>query len=138
MIIEEVLNVMKDRPISLQAKMLSELTDQFRSGRNPSDILKLINLEDEYLIEFGIYLIGEVIIDNQSIIPPIIDRLYVLLEHKNSRIRLKTFINLSQLLEERDLKEPKELYLKMCKDDDEFIRLTAKRLLDTGNLKGGV
>ena len=59
--------------------------------------------------------------------------MYQLVEHIDSKIRYMTLISLSPLLEDYYPSQAKEVYLKMLGDDDEYIRKTAKRLLDNSS-----
>jgi len=136
MIESEVLNIINKRSVSLQGKLLEELTDQFRSGRNRNDVLKLIASDNVDFIDVGTYILREIIIVDSSILQQIEERLYVLIEHDDSNIRFKSLLILSDLLSDKiDSKDQLDkLLFRMSLDPDKSIQSTAKKILKNGNL----
>jgi hypothetical protein len=70
-----------------------------------------------------------VVIQNASTRKSIIDRLRVLANHNNSKIRYATLISLGGLIEEEDDSTAREFYFKMSKDKDKAISSIAKKWL---------
>lgn len=134
MIENEVVKIFKVKEHK-QGKLLNELTDEFRSGRNPWELVQLIDSEDRGLIEVGIYIIREIIIENDDLIEEITIRLYQLIKHADKSIRHYSFLLLSSILKEKGSNQEIELYKKMLLDNDKFIRETAQKLLDDGHLR---
>jgi hypothetical protein len=134
MIEKEVLNILEKRSPSIQASMIGKLTDEFRSGRNPSELSKLLDSANNEVSWIGIYIIGEINIKNHKVLQFIIEKLLLLTEHEDSKIRYGVLICLSSLLKETDPKEANKLYSKMSEDSDEGVRNTAKQLHQTGKM----
>jgi hypothetical protein len=133
MIENEVVKIFKVKG-QKQGKLLNELTDEFRSGRNPWELVRLIDSDNRGLIEVGIYIIREIIIENDDLIEVIIIRLYQLIRHVDKSIRHYSFLLLGSILKEKGSNQEIGLYKKMLLDNDKFIRKTAQRLLDNGYL----
>jgi hypothetical protein len=134
MIEKEVLNILEKRSPSIQASMIGKLTDEFRSGRNPSELSKLLDSANNEVSCIGVYIIGEINIKNHKVLQSIIEKLFLLIEHEDSKISYGVLICLSSLLKEKDPIEANKLYSKMSEDSDEDVRNTAKQLHQTGKL----
>lgn len=135
MIEEEVKAILDKKSTSKQAILIGQLTDEFRSGRNSNDLLDLLHSEDSDVIWIGIYILGEILIDNKPTLDVIIERLLALVEHKDVKIRYGALINLSTFLKESAPRDARNLYLKMSSDNDEGVRKTAESLLKNGSLR---
>jgi len=134
MIEEEVKAILDKKSTSKQAILIGQLTDEFRSGRNSNDLLDLLHSEDSDVIWIGIYILGEILIDNKPTLDVIIEKLLALVEHKDVKIRYSALINLSTFLKESAPRDARNLYLKMSTDNDEGVRKTAESLLKNGSL----
>lgn len=134
MIKNEVVNILNQKSEFIKVEMIGELTDEFRSGRNPSELLELLKSSDKNILSIALYILGEINITDINISKGIIRRLKILSSHKDTRVRYKTLINLASLSHEVNADELNNIYEKMSQDLNEGIRENAKELLRTGNL----
>ena len=131
-IIDYILNIKSD---AIKVKMISNLTDEFRAGRNPIELLELIESDDKEILSIALYILGEVIISCNITMQKIIKRLFILYLHEDSQIRYKTLINLASFAHGIDSDKLNSIYKEMCQDSDEYIRETAYKLLQSGHLR---
>lgn len=130
-IIENILNKKSEYH---KIQMIEELTDEFRGDRDPSELLELLEQDDENILNIALYILGEINIGNNSILKEVFKKLKVLSVHKKAQVRYKTLINLASLTHEVNADELKNIYKNMSQDLNEGISKTAKELLRTGHL----
>ena len=88
MIVTEILDIIKTED---DGTLLNNLYDEFRDGRNPNDILILLNSDDN-MIGFGCDISCEIKIKDAEIQKEIMNRLKVILDNnKNSYNRERAF-----------------------------------------------
>ena len=129
MIVDEVNNVLKLDSENDQIKLIGELTDEFRSGRDPSQLWGLIETDDKDILDIALYIIGEINISSEDILQNIIFRLVELSAHENSLIRYKVLLNVVSFAERINSRLLKDFYIKMSNDPDIDVRETAHELL---------
>lgn len=135
MINDIVTNILNEKSEFIKVQMIGELTDEFRAGRNPTELLELLQADAEDILIVALYIIGEINISSISTSKKIIKRLEVLLTHKESQVRYKTLINLASLAGTIGVSELNNIFERMSQDSNEGISKTAKELLRTGNLR---
>mgnify|MGYP000315045551 CR=1 FL=1 len=134
MIKAEIENILKIKPEIARVEKLEDLTDEFRLGRNPSDLLELMELSDKNILSVALYILGEINVYSDITLQKIIKRLFVLSTYEDSHIRYSTLINIASLTEYINPKELKDIYNKLSKDSDSDISETAIQLSTTGRI----
>lgn len=133
MIIKEVQTILSNR--KNVGEVLNEFVDQFRDGRDPWEIIELINHKDDDVVGIGLYVINEIIIADDNLNLRLEKSLSNLINNRNSNIRFRTYLILSQLHTDYGEKEKEtNLYLEMIKDEDKHIREAGEKLLKDGHL----
>lgn len=134
MIIKEVQTILsKQKNVGA---VLNDFTDDFRDGRDHWEIIELISHEDDDVVGIGLYVLNEIIIEDENLKLHLEESLSNLIKNRNSNIRLRTFLILSQLHKDYGEKEREtNLYLKMTRDKDKHIREAGKKLLKDGHLR---
>lgn len=107
-----------------QADELYLLVDQFREGRDPLEVLCLLNSDDSELISIGTYIVGEISFDLYNT-PAFIDRLHELTHHEVPAIRGNAFGALFPSLD-RTNSVSLELINRLLEDDNEGVRMGAE------------
>ncbi|WP_298423846.1 hypothetical protein [uncultured Kordia sp.] len=132
MIIKQLLEII-DKDVD--GELLNAFTDEFRGGRNPKDIIELLQSQNDELISFGIYVVGEINIEDSKIKKAIKEELYKLIEIGSSYIRILSLTSISSIiLEESDLNKAKSFYARIFEEnDDEGVKALAKKLYNKGN-----
>lgn len=133
MIEQYVVNILNEKSEPIKIQKLGELTDEFRAGRNPSELLVLLESNNTLVLDIALYILGEINIANTNILKQIAKRLKVLSIHKEPYIRYRVLLNLSDFVISID--ELNSIYKKMTYDLDKDISETAKKLLQNGNLE---
>jgi len=117
-------------------EQLNDLTDEFRGGRNPWELLELFEHNNNEAIEIGLYIINEIIIEDDILNEQLKHKLTKLIKVKDSNIRMSSFLILSQIYTDYSESEKEiDLYKTMIKDNDKHIIETGKKLLKDGHLK---
>ena len=117
-------------------KVLNDLTDQFREGRDPWEILDLLNSKNKDVIGIGLYIANEIIISDHNVNEQLKDSLSNLIIHNDSNIRIRSFLILSQIYTDYGEKEKEtDLYLIMIRDKDQHISEAGNKLLKDGHLR---
>lgn len=117
-------------------EVLNDFTDQFRDGRDPWEIIELINHKDDDVVEIGLFVLNEIIIEDENLNLHLEESLSNLIKNRNSNIRFRTYLILSQLHTDYGEKEKEtNLYLEMIKDEDKHIRKAGKKLMKDGHLR---
>jgi len=128
MIITELLDIIK---IEDDGTLLNNLYDEFRDGRNPNDILILLN-SDDGMIGFGCDISCEIKIKDAGVQRTIMDRLEEILAHnKDSYNRQRAFDALYGFYMDND--DAKGLLLlceKLINDDIDEIKSFALEFID--------
>jgi hypothetical protein len=135
MINDIVVNILNKKSEPIKIEMIGDLADEFRAGRNPSELLELLESDDENILNIALYILGEINIASISILKEIVKKLEILSVHKESQIRYKTLINLASLSHKVNTDKLNNIYKKMSQDSNESISKTAKELLRNGNLR---
>lgn len=133
MIEQYVVNILNEKSEPIKIQRLGELTDEFRAGRNPSELLVLLESNNTLVLDIALYILGEINIANTNILKQIAKRLKVLSIHKEPYIRYRVLLNLSDFVVSID--ELNSIYKKMTYDLDKDISETAKKLLQNGHLE---
>ncbi|KPH12846.1 hypothetical protein [Chryseobacterium sp. ERMR1:04] len=84
MIINEILEILSYTNSNHSGVLLNSLYDQFREGRDPNDILTLLNSEDEQIRYFGCSIVNETVIKDKKAHQAIMDKLYDILKNDTS------------------------------------------------------
>jgi hypothetical protein len=87
MIIEEIRNLLRDP--SDDGERLNEIVDEFRRGRNPEEILDLLDCQDGNLISIGAWILGELPLKIYIGVPFIL-RLEHLTSHEDPIVRFNS------------------------------------------------
>jgi len=133
-IIEEVKTILVNR--KNVEEVLNEFTDQFRDGRDPWEIIELINHKDDDVVGIGLYVLNEILIEDDNLNLHLEESLSTLIKSRNSNIRFRTYLILSQIHTDYGEKEKEtNLYLEMVKDKDKHIREAGEKLLKDGHLR---
>lgn len=121
MIEDEVLAIANSA--SDAAVALNSLVDQFRLGRDPEEILRLLLAENDELIRTGVWITTEISTDHYNTVP-IITRLKDLTNHQDPSIRCYALNSLFPLLDPAH-RETHDIITKLLKDPNEGVRETA-------------
>jgi len=132
--IDIIENILKIKSENIKVEMILTLTNEFRSGRNPIELLESLEVNNKNIVRIALYVLGEVNISNDTVLQRIIARLFVLSSHEDFQVRYKTLINLASLSMYIDSDILIDTYIRMSKDEDENIRETACKLLESGHL----
>jgi len=133
MIIKEIQNIISNP--NTVGKALNDLTDQFRKGRDPWEILELLNSKNEDVIGIGLYIANEIIISDHNLNQHLKDSLSNLINQNDSNIRIRAFLILSQIYTDYGDKEKEtDLHLIMIKDKNKHISEAGAKLLKDGHL----
>jgi len=137
----KALNILDEiKPIILSTdksgELIEDFTDEFRDGRNPWSLLDLINSDDVHVNEVGLYVLNEMIIEERELIEKLETSLSKLTTSKDSNIRFRSFLILSQIFTDSGENEKEtNLYLAMYKDENEHIKAAGEKLLRDGHLR---
>jgi HEAT repeat protein len=103
---------------------LNSLVDQFRAGRDPNEVLRLLFSENDELVRIGAYITNEIstkYYDTEAFI----DRLYELTNHQVPRVRHYSLAALFPLLSPT-CQRAHDLVVKLLNDLNEGVRLAAE------------
>ena len=117
----EILEIIKD------SKRLQLLANQFRQKPDASELMVLLNSDNDKIVEVGVWIAGEILVDKANA-EPMISRLHQLLSHPNSSIRFHAIGALFPFL---DLSNPatREMLTKLSHDSDKAVRLSVEAAL---------
>lgn len=107
-----------------QADELNLLADDFRKGRDPSELLYLLQSCDSELVQIGAWIASEIPFDRYNT-PAFISKLKELSGHEKPLVR---FYALGALFPSFDKADPASLDLicRLRRDDDEGVRIRAE------------
>lgn len=107
-----------------QADELNLLVDEFREGRDPSELLSLLQSNNSESIEIGAWIASEIPFDWYNT-PAFIDKLRELSNHERPLVR---FYALGALFPSLDKTNPVSLELihRLLEDDNEGVRIRAE------------
>lgn len=117
----EILEIIKD------SKRLHSLANQFRRNPDVSELMVLLNSDNDKIIEVGVWISGEILIDKASA-QPVISRLHQLVSHSNSSIRLHAIGALFPFLD-RSNPTTLEMLTKLSHDSNRGVRLAVEAVL---------
>jgi len=103
---------------------LNELVDQFRLGRDVTDLLSLLNSENPELVAIGAWILGELpleLYDSELVLSP----LRKLTEHIDPAVRFQSLGALFPSLD-REQSTTRDLLRKMCDDPNIGVRESAR------------
>ena len=124
MTIEYELRRILSYEVNQAAIELNLLIDQFREGRDPWELLCLLNSDDDELISNGAYIINEISFDWYNT-PAFIDKLHELTHHESPTIRFWASGALFPSLD-RTNPDTLELINRLLKDDNDGVRMSAE------------
>lgn len=132
--IKEILNI---KNINIQGEILNNLADDFRAQvRDPRDLIKLLENDNDEMIDIGLYLFREIVIEDSFLLNDFIKIFENLIKHENKEIRFWAFISYSETLTEiGNFKKLNELYLQMVNDRVKSIRDAGINLIKDGHLR---
>ncbi|MHC4402819.1 MAG: hypothetical protein ACYTG0_24425 [Planctomycetota bacterium] len=122
MIENEVLDIMSGT--GDPGERLNSLTDQFREGRDSSELLTLLYSNDNELVRIGAWMIGELGFQRYNT-HSFISRLWELTDHEVPAIRFHALGALYPTLEP-EKSATRALLSKMRRDPNEGVRLRAQ------------
>ena len=105
------------------AAALNALVDQFRLGRDPEELLRLLFSEDDELIRIGVWITAEISTEHYNTVP-FISCLKELTNHQDPSVRLYALSALFPLLDPTN-RETHEIIIKLMKDSNDGVRETA-------------
>ena len=117
----QILDMIKD------AKRLHSLVNQFRKAPEVSELMVLLNSDNDKIIEVGAYIAEEILIDKANA-QPLISRLHQLVSHSNSAIRFHAIGALFPFLDPSD-PGTREMLTKLSHDSSKGVRLSAEAAL---------
>ncbi|MEK6234096.1 MAG: hypothetical protein N2C14_05245, partial [Planctomycetales bacterium] len=122
MIEDEVLTIVNGT--GNRAEELNSLVDQFRRGREPEDLLRLLCSDNNELVRTGAYIASEISIEQYNS-TSFIGRLRELTDHQIPLIRCFALTALYPFLDATQ-QETRDLIAKLLKDTNEGVRMSAE------------
>lgn len=122
MIESEILDIVADRTDN--GERLNALVDQFRSGRNVTDLLSVLNSRNSEVVAIGAWILGELpfeLYDSDDFV----SRLRELTDHEDPAVRFEAFGALFPALDRTDA-STQILLRKMCNDPNDGVRKSAE------------
>lgn len=120
---------METREIINDPRRLALLADEFREGREKkiSELLALLNSDDQEIVAAGAWIAGEVKLDPVAA-QPVISRLQQLVNHKEPAIR---FCAIGALFPFLDGSDPgvREMLVRLRADSNKGVRMAAQAAL---------
>jgi HEAT repeat protein len=103
---------------------LNEILDEFREGRNPREILALLDAEHSEVVSIGAWMLGELSFAAYAS-DEFVSRLRHLLDHSNAGVRFHALSAIFPALDGSD-EETRKLLERLCKDANDGVRVTAQ------------
>lgn len=122
MIVAEILEILNDAEDD--GSRLNEIADQFRDGRDVTEVVILLDSSDPELVSIGAWILNELptALYNSN---PFVSRLHKLVGHLDWEVRFEAFAALFPLLDpEEDATQT--LLRKLRSDPNEGVRLSAE------------
>jgi hypothetical protein len=122
MIEDEILEIVADVPSS--GERLEEIVNQFRRGRDTSDLIALLDSSDAELVSIGAWILGELqfqLYDSDILV----SRLRGLLDHQDPAVRFHALGALFPALDPRD-PTTRTLLERMRHDPNKGVRMGAE------------
>ncbi len=107
-----------------QADALNLLVDEFREGRDPLELLRLMQSSDSESIQIGAWITSEIPFDWYNT-PEFINKLHELSSHENALVRFYALGALFPSLDKAD-KDSQDLISRMSSDSNEGVRSSAE------------
>lgn len=115
--------------------LLDNLTDKFRTGKDPSILYQLLISNKDEFVEIGLHILNEITIKDPELIDKLKRQLNQLINDEKWIIRAQSFFILSQMYEDdNQYKEAAKLHLLMSNDKDVGIREAGEKLLKDGHM----
>ncbi|CAM4405714.1 hypothetical protein [Flavobacterium terrigena] len=138
MIIDEIIEIIENsRTENILGRKLNNLYDEFRSGRDSNDILKLLTHSNDSLVWHGCSICCEVIVENSKNRNTLINELYnILKKSKSSKNRERAFSALYGFyMDVKDIGGFNKICNEFSEDDLNEIGSFAKNFLKDSNFK---
>jgi hypothetical protein len=122
MIEQEILEIVEDQ--ADDGERLNEIVDQFRRGRDVSDLVVLLDSINTEFVSIGAWILGELPFERYSV-DEIVSRLHKLTNHTEPAIRLSAFGALFPALSSKEA-ATQTLIRKLLDDPNPGVRSAAE------------